>query len=236
MSDSRSKVVLVTGASKGIGAAIVASAADSGHRVVAIARDRTALESSVRTIATDRVLALTADVTKWDEMEAAVAKAVQHFGALDVAVANAGVATSASFFGSSGSTPDTWHTMVETNVLGTALTARAALPALAESGGHFVMIGSIVGKVMRPGLYSATKWAVSAMAASIRAEAVGTGVRVTIVQPGVIDTPDLRGDLKSRPKLSPETIAGTVMFAVDQPSDVDVNEIVIRPIGSPADC
>ena len=228
--------MLVTGASKGIGSAIVRSAVDEGHQVVAIARDRSVLDASVEGIPSDRILTLAADVTKWDEMEAAVHAAVERFGGVDVAVANAGVASSASFFGSSGANPDTWHTMVQTNVLGTALTARAALPVLSENGGHLVLIGSIVGKVMRPGLYSATKWAVSAMAASIRAEAVGTGVRVTIIQPGVIETPDLRGDLKSRPKLDPSTIANTVLYAIGQPPDVDINEIVIRPTGSPADC
>jgi NADP-dependent 3-hydroxy acid dehydrogenase YdfG len=141
-----------------------------------------------------------------------------------------------SFFGNGGSDPQDWDQMVSTNVLGTALTARAVLPGLVRTQGHLILLGSVAGRIMRPGLYSATKWAVSAMAASIRAEAVGTGVRVTVIQPGVIDTSDLRDDLRSRPKLEPDSVARAILFALDQPASVDVNEIVLRPTGQPADC
>jgi NADP-dependent 3-hydroxy acid dehydrogenase YdfG len=121
---------------------------------------------------------------------------------------------------------------VATNVLGTALTARAVLPVLARSGGHLLLNGSVTGRVIRPGsLYSATKWAVSALAASIRAECVGTGVRVTLIQPGLTDTGAAGPGRQDDPKLAPADIAAAVMYAVGQPAGVDVSEIMIRPVG-----
>ena len=94
--------------------------------------------------------------------------------------------------------------MVQTNVLGTALTARAVLPVLAETGGHLLLTGSVAGRVLVPGsLYSATKWAVSALAASIRAECVGTGVRVTLIQPGLTDTGPVSPGREADPQAGP---------------------------------
>lgn len=219
-----------------MGAAIVRTAALAGHRVAVVARDRSRLESSTIGIPENQILTLTADVSEWDDMRGAVDATIQRFGRIDVAVANAGVAQSVSFFGKGGVSPDDWDKMVSTNVLGSALTARATLPVLAEHTGQLIFVGSIGGRITRPGLYSPTKWAVTAMAASIRAEAVGSGVRVMVVQPGVIDTESLRGDLKERASLAPETVADTILYAVNQPHGVDINEIVIRPTGQPADC
>jgi NADP-dependent 3-hydroxy acid dehydrogenase YdfG len=215
---------------------LVRSAVRSGHRVVAVARNKTRLDESVAGLPAEQVRTVEADVTDWHQISDAVREAVDTFGRLDVVVANAGLAQSVSFTGAGGADPASWHEMVSTNVLGTALTARAALSVLTETKGHLVLLGSISGKVHRPGLYSATKWAVTAMAASIRAELVGSGVRITVVQPGVINTQDLRDDLRDRPKLDPETVADALLFAVGQPATVDLNEIVIRPTGQPADC
>jgi len=106
------------------------------------------------------------------------------------------------------------------------------LPMLAETGGHLLLTGSVAGRVLRPGsLYSATKWAVSAMAASIRAECVGTGVRVTLIQPGLTDTGPVSPGRAADPKLDPADVARAVLYAVGQPAGVDVSEIVIRPTG-----
>jgi NADP-dependent 3-hydroxy acid dehydrogenase YdfG len=98
--------------------------------------------------------------------------------------------------------------------------------------GHLVITGSVAGRVIRPGnLYSATKWAVSALAASIRAECVGSGVRVTLIQPGLTDTGEIAADRRDDPALAPADVARAVMYAVSQPAGVDVSEIVIRPVG-----
>jgi NADP-dependent 3-hydroxy acid dehydrogenase YdfG len=161
-----------------------------------------------------------------------VARVEDAFGRLDAVFANAGSSVSTSFLGTSGDEPELWREMVVTNVCGPAYTARAALPALVRSGGHLVLTGSASGRGVRPGsLYSATKWAVTGMAQAIRAECVGTGVRVTIVQPGLVDTGGIPANRQGDPKLEPADVARAVLYALGQPSTVDVNEIVIRPVG-----
>jgi NADP-dependent 3-hydroxy acid dehydrogenase YdfG len=118
--------------------------------------------------------------------------------------------------------------MVLTNVYGAALTIRATIPALKASRGHLLLTGSVAGRRALPGsLYSATKWAVTGMGESARLELNGTGVRVTLIEPGMVDTPFF----ENRPTgaLEPDDIARAVMFAVSQPPHVDVNEILVRP-------
>jgi NADP-dependent 3-hydroxy acid dehydrogenase YdfG len=118
--------------------------------------------------------------------------------------------------------------MVLTNVYGAALTIRATLPALKESRGHLLLTGSVAGRrVLQGSLYSATKWAVTAMGESARQELNGTGVRVTVIEPGMVDTPFF--DNPPSDALQPDDVARAVMFAVSQPPHVDVNEILVRP-------
>ena len=118
---------------------------------------------------------------------------------------------------------------VLTNVLGVALTVRATLPHLLERGtGHFVLTSSVAGRRSLPGsLYSATKWAVTAMGEAARQELDGTGVRVTLIEPGMVDTPFF--DRPPTNALHHEDVAGAVLYAVGQPPHVDVNEILVRP-------
>ncbi|MFE3273337.1 SDR family oxidoreductase [Nocardia sp. NPDC059239] len=228
--------MLITGASGGVGSAVARHAVAAGYRTALLARGADKLAAIVDEVGPAAAVAVSADVTDWIAVSKAVDGVAERLGGIDGAVINAGIALSASFFGHGGADPDEWQSMVLTNVLGTALSARAVLPRLEESGGHLVIMGSVSGRIMRPGLYSATKWAVSALAASVRAEAVGTGVRVTVIQPGVIDTGILRDELRQRPMLDPDDVARAVMFVLDQPPTVDVNEIVLRPVGQPADC
>jgi NADP-dependent 3-hydroxy acid dehydrogenase YdfG len=118
--------------------------------------------------------------------------------------------------------------MVLTNVLGAAYTIRAAIPALLESRGHVIVTGSVAGRRALPGsLYSATKWAVTAMGESVRADLNGTGVRTTVIEPGSVETPFFDNPAEGR--LEADDIARAVMYAVSQPPHVDVNEILIRP-------
>ena len=125
-------------------------------------------------------------------------------------------------------TPEHWRSMVLTNVLGAAYTVRAAIPALKESVGHVLLTGSVAGRRAVPGsLYSATKWAVTAMGESIRADLNGTGVRTTLIEPGGVDTPFF--DSPAEGRLQPDDIARAVTFAVSQPRHVDVNSILVRP-------
>jgi len=118
---------------------------------------------------------------------------------------------------------------VLTNVYGAALTVRATLPALREQRGHLLLTGSVAGRRALPGsLYSCTKWAVTAMGEAARQELDGSGVRVTLIEPGAVDTPFF--DNRPTDGLEAADIARAVMYAVEQPPRVDVNEILVRPV------
>ena len=154
-----------------------------------------------------------------------VVAALDAYGQLDVAFANAGFGAPRGF---ESSDPEHWRSMVLTNVLGAALTIRATLPALRESKGHLLLTGSVAGRRALPGsLYSATKWAVTAMGEAARQELDGTGIRVTLIEPGMVDTPFF--DRRPSGALEPEDVARAVLYAVGQPPHVDVNEILVRP-------
>ena len=226
-------VFLITGASGGIGAATARAAAAAGYRVVLSGRQLDPLRDLAAELGgPGRALAAACDVTDWAQLCTLAGEVVERFGRLDVAFANAGVSAATSFLGRDGLPPGQWPDMVGANVLGPALTARAMLPALAQSRGHLLLTGSVAGRVVRPGsLYSATKWAVSALAAGIRAECVGTGVRVTLIQPGLTDCGPGNPGRRADPRLAPADVAAAVMYAVGQPPGVDVSEIVIRPVG-----
>jgi NADP-dependent 3-hydroxy acid dehydrogenase YdfG len=219
-------VFLITGASSGIGAATARAAAGAGHRLVLAARSTDKLEVLAAELGGDgRALALRCDVTEYADQEAMVATALDRFGRLDVVFANAGFGAPRGF---TASTPEHWRAMVLTNVYGAALTIRACLPALTRSRGHLLLTGSVAGRRALPGsLYSATKWAVTAMGEAARQELSGTGVRVTLIEPGMVDTPFF--DNPVRDALEPDDIARAVLYAVSQPPHVDVNEILIRP-------
>jgi NADP-dependent 3-hydroxy acid dehydrogenase YdfG len=215
-------VFLITGASSGIGAATARHAAQAGYRLVLAARS----EDKLKALGSELdALPVRCDVTEWDDQQQMVAAALDAFGRLDVVFANAGFGAPRGFL---ESTPEHWRAMVLTNVYGAALTIRAALPSLRESRGHFLLTGSVAGRRALPGsLYSATKWAVTAMGESVRQEADGSGIRVTLIEPGMVDTPFF--DDRPRDALEADDIARAVMFAVQQPPHVDVNEMLIRP-------
>jgi NADP-dependent 3-hydroxy acid dehydrogenase YdfG len=219
-------VFLITGASSGIGEATARRAVEAGYRVVLGARRLEKLETLVEELGgPDRALALRCDVTEWADQEAIAETALSRFGQIDVAFANAGFGASRGFL---EETPEYWRSMVLTNVYGVALTIRATLAALKESRGHLLLTSSVAGRRALPGsLYSATKWAVTAMGEAARQELNGTGVRVTLIEPGMVDTPFF----ERRPKdaLEPDDVARAVMYAVGQPAHVDVNEILVRP-------
>lgn len=223
----------MTGAGRGIGAATARLAAGTGYRVVLAARDAAALAGLAASLGgPDRVLAASCDVRDYEQVAALVARVEREWGRLDVVFANAGVGVVTSFTTDGGAPPAEWSDMVLTNVCGPAFTAKAALPALIRHGGHLVLTGSAAGRGVRPGnLYSATKWAVTGLAQAIRAECVGTGVRVTLVQPGLTDTGGIPPSRAGDPKLAPEDVARAVLYAVGQPPTVDVNEILVRPVG-----
>jgi len=230
MSDS-SPVILITGASTGIGAATARLLAGEGWRLVLAARSIDKLDELASELGgPDRAVAVECDVTEWADQQAAVTVALEHFGRLDAAWANAGFGAERSFLGDS---VEHWRAMILTNVYGAALTIRATLPGLKESKGHLLLTGSVAGRRTIPGsLYSATKHAVHAMGESARLELDGTGVRVTIIAPGIVDTPFFENVPLDAP-LEPDDVARAVLFALSQPPHVDVNEILVRPTAQP---
>jgi NADP-dependent 3-hydroxy acid dehydrogenase YdfG len=223
--------MLITGASTGIGAATARRAAVAGYRVVLAARSTEKLNLLADDLGgSERALAVPCDVTDWAAQQALIASALDAFGRIDVAFANAG-AYLGSLFLSGDDTPDEWREMVLTNVYGTAATARLVLPELIRRRGHLLLTGAVAGRVAVPSeLYAATKWAVTAMAESIRRQVVGSGVRVSLIQPGRVDTPFF-AERPNAPILTDDDIAQAVLFAMGQPPHVDVNEILIRPAG-----
>ncbi len=216
------KVFLITGASSGIGAATARAAAEAGYRVVLAARSTGKLEALAAEL---DGLAITCDVTEWDDQQAMVERTLAEYGRLDVAFANAGFGAGRGF---KSETPELWRSMVLTNVYGAALTIRACYDALVETKGHLLLTGSVAGRRALPGsLYSCTKFAVAAMGEAARQDFNGTGVRVTLIEPGMTDTPFF--DTRPVGMLEAEDIARAVMYAVSQPPHVDVNEILVRP-------
>lgn len=232
---STSPVLLITGASSGIGAATARAAAER-YRLVLAARRGEELERLAEELGgPERAVALRCDVTEWDEVEAMAAGALEHFGRIDAVFANAGFGAKRGFLEES---VEHWRSMVLTNVYGVALTIRATLPHLLERGdGHFLVTSSVAGRRALPGsLYSATKWAATAIGQSLRQELRSMhdnrAIRVTLIEPGVVDT-EFFENSPGEWALQNDDIARAVMFALEQPRHVDVNEILVRPTAQP---
>jgi NADP-dependent 3-hydroxy acid dehydrogenase YdfG len=228
-------VLLITGASSGIGAA-TARAAAAKYRLVLAARREEPLRELVEELGgPERALAVRCDVTEWDEVEVMAAAALDGFSRIDAVFANAGFGATRGFLEES---VEHWRSMVLTNVYGVALTIRATLPHLLERGdGHFLVTSSVAGRRALPGsLYSATKWAATAIGEALRAELRqmhdNHAIRVTLIEPGMTDTPFF----ENRPgewALRDDDIAKAVIYALEQRAGVDVNEILIRPTSQP---
>ncbi|GAB2729182.1 SDR family oxidoreductase [Halomonas garicola] len=220
------RVLLITGASSGIGAATARAAAEKGYRLVLAARSVDKLDALAEEIGTDRVMTVSCDVTSIDDQQAMVEKALERFGRLDAVFANAGRGGSPGGF--SGADPEQWKDMLLTNVYGLGLTLQATLPALKESQGHMLLTGSAAGRATIPGsMYSASKWAVTGIGHNLREELRGTGMRVTLIEPGMVDTPFF--DERPSHAMKDEDIANAAIYALSQPAHVDVNEILVRP-------
>jgi NADP-dependent 3-hydroxy acid dehydrogenase YdfG len=220
------RVMLITGASSGIGAATARQASAAGWRVVLAARSLERLEALAGELGgSGGALAVRCDVTDWEDQQRMTADALSAFGRIDVAFANAGFGGPRGFL---NDTPEHWREMVLTNVYGAALTLRATIPALIETRGQLLLTSSVAGRRVLPGsMYSCTKHAVTAMGEAARQDLHGTGVRVTLIEPGMTDTPFF----ENRPAdaLADDDIARAVIYAVSQPPHVDVNEILVRP-------
>ena len=226
-------VLAITGASTGIGAATARAAAEAGYRVVLGARSEDKLQELAAELGDDeRALTVPCDVTEAEDNERLASAAVDGFGRLDAVFANAGHGAQRGFL---NETPEQWRSMVLTNVLGVALTIRATLPHLLQRGsGHVLITGSVAGRRALPGsLYSATKWAVTAIGESLRQELRqmhdNHSIRVTLIEPGMVDTPFFDNRPGPENALHADDIARAVIYALGQPAHVDVNEVLVRP-------
>jgi NADP-dependent 3-hydroxy acid dehydrogenase YdfG len=224
-------VLVITGASSGIGAATAHRAVEFGHRVVLAARSEDKLGGLAQELGgEERAIAVRCDVTSWDDQQALVRTTLDRYGRMDAYFANAGFGAKRGFLEES---PEFWAEMVSTNVTGVALSIRASLGLFRErNSGHILLTSSVAGRRALPGsLYSATKHAVTAMGEALRQEVADTSIKVTLIEPGMVDTPFF--DDRPTGALEPDDIARTVLFALTQPPHVDVNEILIRPIHQP---
>jgi len=233
------QVVLVTGASSGIGRATALALSHAGARVVAAGRRIDRLRA-LADEAPGEMLAVELDVTRSDSAEEAIAAAIARFGRLDALVNNAGLMLAGMVLDADISQ---WVRMVETNLLGSMFTIHAALPHLIESEGAILQISSTSGRTASAGsgAYAATKFGIGAFAESLRQEVTARGVRVVGVEPGFVD-PELPSHItdpvmrdaaanigQSMRTLQAEDIADVVLFALTQPRHVAVNEILVRP-------
>jgi NADP-dependent 3-hydroxy acid dehydrogenase YdfG len=238
------KVCLVTGASSGIGEATAFRLSEAGAAVALAARREERLHALADRIETGggRALALTADVADESQARQAVERAASELGGLDVLVNNAGVMLLGPVAGADTSE---WRRMVDVNVLGLLYCTHAALPIMGQQGsGHIVNISSVAGRTTRAGVavYNATKWAVCAFSDALRQEVLHANVRVTVIEPGVVETElgdhvthplareaieRMRTEMKA--PLEADDIARSILYAVSEPQHVSVNEVLVRP-------
>ncbi|MEL6215596.1 MAG: SDR family oxidoreductase [Pseudomonadota bacterium] len=224
MSDKR--VLFITGASTGIGEATARAAVADGWRVALTARSADKLQALAQDLGSDNALAIGMDVQSYDAQWSAVAKTIDRFGRIDAVFANAGRGGVPG--GYSEGDPDAWRDMILTNVYGLAVTLRATLAELKRTRGHLVITSSIAGRRHVDGsVYGATKWAASAIGYNVRGELRGTGVRVTTLEPGMVDTPFFEDPKPDA--LRPENVADAVLFALGQPASVTIDEVTVLP-------
>lgn len=237
----KDKVIVITGASSGIGEATALLLAERGAKLVLGARRLDRLEALAQRITAAGSAAVYActDVTRRDDVSALVELACARYGQLDALINNAGFGPISPL---DDLRVDEWEAMIDINIKGVLFGIAAALPVFRKQGfGHFVNIASTAGHktVANQTVYSATKFAVRALSEGLRQEA-GDKLRVTIISPGFVHTDfvqaitnsEVRSQLlaaRDRMALPPEAIARAIAFAIEQPAEVDVGEIVVRP-------
>ncbi len=237
----KGKVVIITGGSSGLGEATARHLASKGAKVVIAARRKEKLEDIAADIRKNggTVSVVQTDVTKREEVKQLIASTKKEYGKIDVLVNNAGLMAIAPI---SEDKVDEWDKMIDINIKGVLYGISAALPVFQEQGhGHFINLSSVAGlKVFSPGgtVYSGTKFAVRAISEGLRHE-VGGNIRTTSIEPGAIDSELKHGSSHKessenvkefyKQAIPSDSIARAIAYAIEQPNDVDVNEIVIRP-------
>jgi NADP-dependent 3-hydroxy acid dehydrogenase YdfG len=236
------KVVVITGASSGLGEAAARLLAAQGARLVLGARRAERLQSLAKTLTADggQALAVTTDVADRGQVQALVDAAVKAFGRVDVMLNNAGVMPQSLL---ERLKVDEWDRMIDVNIKGVLYGIAAALPVMkAQSSGHFINVSSVAGHRVGPGstVYAATKFAVRALSEGLRQEVKPYNIRTTVISPGAVATelPDSVSDPEAAARIEKfyadvaipaSSFARAVKFAIEQPEDVDINEILFRP-------
>ena len=242
--DLSRQVVAVTGASSGIGEATAVACARAGASVSLAARRADRIEALAQRIGEEggRALAVETDVGEESQARAFIERTHAELGRLDVLVNNAGVMLLGPI---AGAPTEEWRRMIHANVYGVLYCTHAALPLMADQGsGHIINVSSVAGRHARAGsgVYNLTKFGVGAFSEALRQEAVAMGVRVTLIEPGAVAT-ELPGH--NRPEvleqmakafqgvtlLASEDIAEAILYAIGQPANVSVNEVLVRPSG-----
>ena len=234
------KVVVITGGSSGLGEATARYLAEKGAKVVLGARRVEKLEKIASEIKENggEAVALKTDVTKAEDVKALVKKAKDTFGKIDVLINNAGIMPLAPM---AAVKVNEWNSMIDVNIKGVLYGIAAALPEFQkQKSGHFINLASVAGLKVSPGgaVYSGTKYAVRAISEGLRQE-VGKDIRTTILTPGLIDSELQLGSSDEatsqfvqnvyKDAIPAISIARAVGYAIEQPDDVDINELVIRP-------
>lgn len=244
MENNKSKVIVITGASSGIGEATALELAKAGHKIVLAARREERLKKLVEKIKkhSSKTIYQVTDVSLFDDVKKLAEKAVSEFGQIDVWLNNAGIMPQSTF---DKYKVKEWEQMVDVNIKGVLYGIAAALPVMREKkAGHFINLSSIAGHIVHSGsgVYSATKFAVLAISEALRQEEAiaKSNIRVTVISPGAIAT-ELTHTISDETTkagidsfyekfaITPDRIAKTIAFAIDMPDDTDLNEIIIRP-------
>lgn len=223
---AKEKVVLITGASSGIGEASAKTLVNNGHKVILTARSEDKLAALVESLGEDNALSVPADATDFTELENVVTKGLKKFGRLDAAFANAGMGVSTA--GTEKGDPDEWSTMIDINIKALLWTAKATLPHLRQNKGHFILTSSAAGrKPIKGSIYGATKWFAYGFGQNLAEEMSEWNGRCTTIAPGMVNTPFF--DEAKPDKLDPQDVADAVLFAIEANQRNNVREIYLMP-------
>ena len=223
---AKEKIVLITGASSGIGEATAKTLVNNGHKVILTARREEQLNQLVAELGSDNAMAVAADATDFTALENVVTKGIEKFGRLDVAFANAGMGVSTA--GTEKGDPDEWSTMIDINIKALLWSAKLTLPHLRKTTGHFILTSSAAGrKPIGGSIYGATKWFAYGFGQNLAEEMSEWNGRCTTIAPGMVNTPFF--DEAKPDKLDPQDVADAVLFAIEANQRNSVREIYLMP-------
>ncbi|MBA6410914.1 SDR family oxidoreductase [Pseudoalteromonas sp. 5Ae-yellow] len=223
---AKEKIVLITGASSGIGEATAKTLVNNGHKVILTARSEDKLTKLVESLDSNNALSVAADATDFTALENVVTKGIEKFGRLDVAFANAGMGVSTA--GTEKGEPDEWSTMIDINIKALLWTAKLTLPHLRQNKGHFILTSSAAGrKPIGGSIYGATKWFAYGFGQNLAEEMSEWNGRCTTIAPGMVNTPFF--DEAKPDKLDPQDVADAVLFAIEANQRNSVREIYLMP-------